>query len=198
MAASKSKSKSKSKSNGKASGRTNGNGRGKADAETLLKADHRKVEGLFKKFERAESDSEKEQLAKQICLELIIHTKLEEEIFYPACREAEVEDDLMNEAQVEHDGAKVLVNELMEGSPSDEFYDAKMTVLSEYIKHHVGEEEQTGKGIFAKAKKAGVDMEAVGEQIKARKAELMEEQDELTSEPPQAVALEHLADVARA
>ena len=188
-----SKSKSKSKSNGKA--RTNGNGRGKTDAEALLKADHRKVEGMFKKFERSESDSEKEQLARQICLELIIHTKLEEEIFYPACREAEVEDDLMDEAQVEHDGAKVLVNELMEGLPSDEFYDAKMTVLSEYIKHHVGEEEQPTKGIFAKAKEAGVDMAAVGEEIMARKEQLMEEQDQLTSEPPQAVSLEHLAEV---
>lgn len=158
------------------------------DAETMLRADHRKVEGLFKKYERAESDSQKKELAKQICDELIVHATLEEEIFYPACREAEVDDDLLDEAQVEHDGAKVMIAELMEGSPSDEYYDAKVTVLSEYIKHHVGEEEEPGKGIFAKARKAGVDMMAVGAQIKARKPELVGNK-AFTERPPEPKSL---------
>ena len=169
--------------------KTNPSARDRKDADTLLMADHRKVEGLFKKFEKTESDREKSALAKQICGELIIHTMLEEEIFYPACREAEVEDDLMDEAQVEHDGAKVMITELMEGEPSDDYYDAKMTVLSEYIKHHVKEEEEPGKGIFSKARKAGVDMAEVGRQIEARKAELKANEAAVTSKPPETVSL---------
>lgn len=149
-------------SNGKAS---------QADAISLLKADHRKVEGLFESYENAKGTGAKAKLAEQICLELSIHATIEEEILYPACR-GEIEDDKVDEAYVEHDGAKVLISELMEGSPEDDFYDAKVKVLSEEIKHHVKEEE--GKdGIFAQAKKAGVDMNALGERLAARKAELM-------------------------
>jgi hypothetical protein len=142
----------------------------KTDAIALLKADHRKVEALFEKYESARS--KKADIARQICMELTIHTMIEEEIFYPACREAGVESDMMDEANVEHDGAKLLIGELENGSPDDEFYDAKVKVLSEEIKHHVKEEEQRG-GIFIQARKAELDLEALGERLAARKEELM-------------------------
>ena len=142
------------------------------DAIALLKADHRSVEDLFAKFEKASGDGAKQKLAKQICLELTVHTMLEEEIFYPAC-EGKVEEDLIKEAYVEHDGAKVLIAEIEAGSPSDEFYDAKVSVLSEQIEHHVGEEEMRMEGIFSQARKAGLDMDALGEQLRARKDELV-------------------------
>ena len=144
----------------------------KIDAIDLLKADHRKVEALFEKYESARS--KKADIARQICMELTIHTMIEEEIFYPACREAGVESDMMDEANVEHDGAKVLIAELENGAPDDEYYDAKVKVLSEEIKHHVKEEEQRG-GIFTEARKAELDMEALGERMAARKKALMAE-----------------------
>src|SRR5262245_45293414 len=103
----------------------------KANAEKLLKADHRKVQQLYKHIEKKEDENQNSQIVKQICTELIIHTKLEEELFYPACREKQVEDDLLDEAQVEHDGAKIMISELIAASPGDEFYDAKVKVLSE-------------------------------------------------------------------
>src|ERR1051325_3853005 len=134
------------------------------DAIALLKADHRKVEDLFEKYETARS--KKAELAKHICLELTIHTIIEEELFYPACK-GTVEDDALNEAQVEHDGAKVLIAELEEGSPDDDFYDAKVKVLSEEIKHHVKEEEKRG-GIFSQMKESDIDLEALGEEIETR------------------------------
>jgi hypothetical protein len=144
------------------------------DAVALLKADHRKVEGLFKKAEKAKGGA-KEKLVEQICNELIIHTMLEEEIFYPACRGEDVEEEKMDEAQVEHDGAKVLINDLMESGSDSPMYDAKVMVLSEYIKHHVKEEEKARTGVFAEAKRKGLDMSALGAELKARKQELMEE-----------------------
>jgi hypothetical protein len=144
----------------------------KQDAIALLKADHRKVEDLFEKYESARS--KKADIAKQICMELTVHTIIEEEIFYPACREAGVESDMMDEANVEHDGAKILIAELENGSPEDDYYDAKVKVLSEEIKHHVKEEEKRG-GIFTEARKADLDLDALGEQLAARKKELMAE-----------------------
>ena len=144
----------------------------KQDAVTLLKADHREVEELFAKYEKASGEGRKQKLAEQICMELTVHAKIEEEIFYPAC-EGKVEEDLLKEAYVEHDGAKILIAEIEAGLPSDEFYDAKVKVLSEQVEHHVKEEEQRVEGIFAQAKKAGVDMDALGEQLGARKAELI-------------------------
>jgi hemerythrin HHE cation binding domain-containing protein len=144
----------------------------KKDAIALLKADHRKVEDLFEKYESARS--KKADIAKQICMELTIHTMIEEEIFYPACREAGVESDMMDEANVEHDGAKMLIAELDTGSPDDDFYDAKVKVLSEEIKHHVKEEEKRG-GIFSGAREADLDLDALGEQLMTRKEELMEQ-----------------------
>lgn len=152
-----------------------------AGAIDLLKQDHRNVEALFSKFETAEA-GEKSEIATQVCRELIIHAMLEEEIFYPACREHD-DEEALDEAQVEHDGAKLLIADVMRQSPGDAFYDAKVKVLAEYIKHHVGEEEKPGAGIFAKAQKAGLDMAALGERLLARKKELMAkaESDQLPS-----------------
>jgi len=141
------------------------------DAVALLKADHRIVEELFEKYEKASGDGSKQKLAERICLELSVHAKIEEEIFYPAC-EGKVDEELLKEAYVEHDGAKILIAEIEAGEPSDEFYDAKVKVLSEQVEHHVTEEEQRIEGIFAQARKAGLDMDALGEQLAARKAEL--------------------------
>ena len=118
----------------------------KPDAIALLKADHRKVEDLFEKFESApRATAAREDRAEQICMELTVHTQIEEEIFYPAC-EGKVEEDLLKEAYVEHDGAKVLIAEIEAGGPDDEFYDAKVKVLSEQIEHHVEEEEKRDGG----------------------------------------------------
>ena len=142
------------------------------DAIAFLKADHRKVEDLFAKFEVARNADTKKRLAKQICTELTVHTILEEEIFYPACK-GKIEDDLISEAYVEHDGAKVLIAELEVGSPTEEFYDAKVKVLSEQIEHHVHEEEKRTEGMFSQARAAGLDMDALGARMLARKRELM-------------------------
>lgn len=142
-----------------------------ADAVAMLKADHRFVEELFEKFEKATRKDQKRKIADKICLELTIHTMIEEEIFYPACKEA-VEEDLLDEAYVEHDGAKMLIAEISQGSPDDKFFDAKVTVLSEEIKHHVQEEEKRAEGMFALAKAAGLDMLTLGELMSMRKEEL--------------------------
>ena len=142
------------------------------DAIALLKDDHRTVEQLFEDFEKASGDGRKEKLAKQICLELTVHATIEEEIFYPAC-EGKVEEDLLKEAFVEHDAAKVLIAEIEAGEPSDEFYDAKVKVLKEEIEHHVEEEEKRMEGLFSQARKAGLDMDSLGDELRARKSELM-------------------------
>ena len=146
----------------------------KQDAIALLKADHRTVEDLFEQFEKASGDGRKQKIAMQICMELTVHAKIEEEIFYPAC-EGKIEEDLLKEAYVEHDGAKVLIAEIEAGAPSDEFYDAKVTVLGEQIEHHVGEEEMRMEGMFAQARKAWLDMDALGDHLRARKEELIAE-----------------------
>ena len=154
-------------------------------ADQLLKADHRKVEQLFKKYEGLTDSSEKADCAMEICKELIIHAQLEEEIFYPACRQKGVKSDMLDEAQVEHDGAKVMIRELLDDDPEAEFYDAKVSVLADYIKHHVGEEEKGSEGIFALAKAAGVDMSALGSEMQARKTELMQEMEDEEPLPPE-------------
>ncbi len=143
------------------------------DAIALLKADHRTVEDLFEKFEKARS-GQKQAIARQICNELKIHTVIEEEIFYPALK-GKIEDDVYSEAFVEHDGAKVLVNDIMSASPDDEFFDAKVSVLGEEIRHHVQEEERRSEGMFAQAREAGVDLISLRDQMMARKQELMME-----------------------
>jgi hemerythrin superfamily protein len=143
----------------------------KLNAIAMLKADHRKVEGLFADFESAKSDTKKKGLAEKICFELTVHTKIEEDIFYPACK-GEIDDGLWHEAYVEHDGAKVMIAEIEAGNPGDEFYDAKVKVLSEMIKHHVKEEEKRAEGMFAQAKAAGLDMDALGATMAQEKKQL--------------------------
>jgi hemerythrin superfamily protein len=142
-----------------------------ADAIGLLKADHRQVETWFSQFSKSKSQQKKQQLATHICDALTAHTTIEEEIFYPAFLEATGDKDTHHEAVVEHTGAKKLIAEIQAMSPDDEYYDAKVTVLSEMIKHHVKEEEQPG-GMFAEARKSDLDLHALGEQLLARKQEL--------------------------
>lgn len=142
------------------------------DAIALLKADHRKVQELFEQFEKATSLSRKQTLAHEICTELKIHTLIEEQIFYPAFR-GNIRSDTLDEAYVEHDGAKVLVNDIEAGSPNDDFYDAKVKVLSEEIKHHVHEEETPSEGMFAQCRKTDVDLVALRDQMLTRKEELV-------------------------
>lgn len=142
------------------------------DAIALLKADHRTVEDLFAQYEGASGESAKKKLAHRICVELKIHTALEEEIFYPTFR-GKIEDDTLDEAYVEHDGAKVLINDIEAGAPGDDFYDAKVKVLLEEIKHHVHEEEMPSEGMFAQCRKADVDLVALRDAMLARKQELM-------------------------
>jgi hypothetical protein len=157
-------------------------GAGSSDAIGLLKADHRKVEALFAKYEAATSG--KDEIVRQICTELTVHTAIEEEIFYPACRRAASEEEPLDEAQVEHDSAKVLIADLMNSSGRDRFRDAKVSVLAEQIKHHVGEEEAPSEGIFAKAQAAGVNTPELAKRLQTRKQELMAEPDELMPARP--------------
>jgi hemerythrin superfamily protein len=153
-----------------------------ADPTELLKTDHRHVEQLFGSFEKATDADQKSQLAAQICTELMVHTLIEEEIFYPACK-GHLEQRLLEEAQVEHDGAKTLIIEIRAGSPADQFFDAKVKVLSEEIKHHVREEEKPD-GILARAKEAGVATPDLAKQMAALKQELMEQAKAGTLGPP--------------
>jgi len=142
------------------------------DAIALLKADHREAEDLFAQFESARSSSRKQELAQKVCTALKVHTQIEAEIFYPAFLEATEEEDIHHEAEIEHDAAKKLIAEIESSSPEDEYFHAKVTVLSEMIKHHVNEEEQRD-GMFAKARQAKMDLQELGERLAARKAELM-------------------------
>ena len=142
------------------------------DAIAMLKADHRKVEQLFASFSEASGASRKEKLAREICTELKIHTMLEEEIFYPAF-DGKIEEDILQEAYVEHDAAKVLVNDIEAATPSEEFYDAKVKVLCEEIEHHVKEEEKPKEGMFAQCRDTDVDLVELRDRMLARKEELM-------------------------
>jgi hemerythrin superfamily protein len=144
------------------------------DAIAMLMADHKKVKKLFSDFDKLKeegSDEDKSAIVEQICNELKIHTELEEEIFYPAVREAIDDSDLMDEALVEHAGAKDLIAQLEDARPDDDLYDAKVTVLGEQIDHHVKEEEGD---MFPKAKKAKVDTGALGAAMTKRKMALKE------------------------
>jgi hypothetical protein len=148
----------------------------------MLKSDHRRVEHLFGSFEKATDREQKSELAAQICTELRVHTLIEEEIFYPACR-GHMEQRLLDEAQVEHDGTKLLIIEIGEGSPDEQYFDAKVKVLSEEIKHHVREEEKSD-GILAKAKEAGLAAPDLAKRMAARKQELMEQAEAEDLDPP--------------
>ena len=145
------------------------------DALSLLRADHAKVVELFEQFEQMKDDvdeQEKDALVARICGELIVHTAIEEEILYAEAREAIDDDDLLDEAAVEHASAKDLIAQLGEMEPGDELYDAKVTVLGEYVKHHVGEEENE---LFPALEKAGIDLDLLGQRLAERKTELMDE-----------------------
>lgn len=144
------------------------------DAIALLKQDHRAVEALFEEFEDAE-EQEQSQLAERICNMLTVHAQIEEEIMYPAAKEAledEEEVDLVNEAAVEHNSAKELIAKIEGMTPDDEAFKATVKVLSEYIKHHVKEEENE---LFPALKKTELDLKQMGAQLAERKFALMEE-----------------------
>lgn len=144
------------------------------DAISLLKQDHSEVTKLFEAFE--EDGADKAQIASDICRMLTVHAQIEEEIFYPSAREAfnadEEGDDLLDEAEVEHAGAKDLIAQIEENGDSDDLFEAKVKVLGEYIKHHVKEEEGE---MFPRVKRTELNLEAVGRELEKRKAELLEE-----------------------
>jgi len=147
------------------------------DAISLLKSDHKEVKALFEAYDQLvedeATDDEKQAVAEEICNALTVHATIEEELLYPAARDAlEEEAGLVDEATVEHASAKELIAQIQDMQPSDDLYDAKVKVLGEYIDHHVKEEE---KEMFPKLRKAGLDLEELGEALKARKEELMGE-----------------------
>lgn len=141
------------------------------DAISLLKSDHRVVDGLFDDFDKARGSATKAKIVEKICNELKIHTIIEEEIFYPAVR-PEIDPAIVDEGVVEHDGAKVLINDLTSAKPTDKYYDAKVKVLAEEIRHHVQEEEKWLRGMFAQARRTDLDMEQLGAKLMTRKSEL--------------------------
>jgi hemerythrin superfamily protein len=142
------------------------------DAISLLKADHRQVEEWFDQFEKTRADDRKRDLAGRICAALKAHTTIEEEIFYPAFLEATGDTEIHHEAEVEHEGAKRLIAEIEASGPDDEYYDARVSVLKEMIRHHVQEEEKRD-GMFAKARSADMDLESLGQRLLERKQEVM-------------------------
>jgi hemerythrin superfamily protein len=142
------------------------------DAVAMLREDHKKVSALFEEFEKARSDRRKKEIVATICQELTVHTALEEEIFYPAVKAALKDKELVPEAVVEHASVKDLIAQVRDKEPGGEEYDAKVKVMGEFVKHHV-KEEQTE--MFPKAKKATrLDLVELGEQMQARKQELMQ------------------------
>jgi hemerythrin superfamily protein len=145
------------------------------DAVSLLKADHRQVEQWFEAFEKTRSDTRKLDLASRICKALSVHAQIEEEIFYPAFLAATQDKDMHHEAQIEHAGAKNLIAQIRGSGPDDDYFDSKVHVLSEMIKHHVKEEEQRG-GMFAEAKQSDMDLVALGAQLASRKKTLLAEE----------------------
>jgi hemerythrin-like domain-containing protein len=145
------------------------------DAIALLKADHKMVSDLFAQYEKLGDKAKvaKLKLARKICAELKVHTTIEEEILYPAARAfLPKQDDLLDEAQVEHNGAKQLIAELDAMQPDDDLFDAKIKVLSEYIKHHVKEEHEE---MFPKLRKTELDLQELGMRLAFRKAELQKQ-----------------------
>ena len=174
--ASTAKSTSKSAPRGSSAARKTSSSASKNEAIAQLTADHARVKKIFKQYERlAEADApdkQKQELATMICAELTVHATAEEEIFYPAAREAIEKVELIDEADIEHASAKDLIAQIEGSSPSDDHYDAKVKVLGEYIDHHVQEEENE---MFPKVRRAKVDTVALGEQIAARKEELKQQ-----------------------
>lgn len=147
------------------------------DALDILAADHKQVIEMFDEFQQMKEDNAPDEEAKQLlveaaCAELTIHMQVEEELFYPTLRDAIDDMDLLDEAEVEHASVKRLITELAAMQPEDDLYDAKFSVLGEYVKHHIQEEE---KQIFPKAKKAEIDLDGLGNEIRQRKQELRDE-----------------------
>jgi hemerythrin superfamily protein len=138
----------------------------------LLEEDHREVEGYFDAYEDLEDEAEKEELATKICLALRVHTQIEEEIFYPAARKATEDDDLLDEAAVEHASAKRLIEEIEAMEVGDDLYDAKVKVLGEQVRHHVKDEEAE---LFPEVKSAKMDIEEIGKKLSQRKTTLLAE-----------------------
>ncbi len=161
---------------------TNGKSRNKAsasdksrttrvgDALALMRSDHKQVSDLFSQFDKARSSARKKTLAQQICLELTVHAQIEEEIFYPAFRQATRDKSLVPEATVEHQTMKDLIAQIESAAPDAELFDARVTVLGEYVKHHVKEEQNE---IFPKARKSSLPLKALGEQMLERKHALL-------------------------
>lgn len=150
----------------------------KQDALALLRADHKEVNTLFSEYEKTRSNAKKKEIADRICTELTVHAQIEEEIFYPAARQALKDKEMVPEAIVEHATLKVLIGQIEGAEPGDEMFDAKIKVLSEYVKHHVNEEQNE---LFPKLKSTGLDLEDLGVQLLSRKEELLAQHEE-TSE----------------
>ena len=149
------------------------------DAISLLTDDHDEIKQLFDRYselvDESADDVERQQLADHICTRLTVHSTIEEEIFYPAARESIDDDDLLNEAQVEHNAANDLIAQIEGMDPSDELYDASVTVLGEYVDHHVQKEEGE---LFPKVRASGMDVEAVGEELSDRREDLLADSDD--------------------
>ncbi len=171
MPAAKSPSRSKAAPRSKPTSQS-----GSVDATKLLAADHKEVKGLFADYEKlakAEADGgDRQTLAQRICALLTVHATIEEEIFYPAAREALDEQEVLDEAEVEHESVKDLVSQIESISPDDELYDAKLKVLGEYVNHHATEEEGE---MFPKCRKSDMDLAELGSELEERKGELMQE-----------------------
>ncbi len=140
------------------------------EATAMLRADHKKVSALFDEFEKTRSAKRKKLIVSQICTELTVHAQIEEEIFYPAVKAALKDRELVPEANVEHQSVKDLIAQVQDVEPDGEVYDARVRVMGEFVKHHVKEEQNE---MFPRAKKTKLDMMALGEQMAARKAELL-------------------------
>ena len=141
-----------------------------SEATALLRADHKQVSDLFSEFEKTRATSKKKKLVDQICTALTVHAQVEEEIFYPAFKRALRDKELVPEATIEHATLKALIGQIEGVEPDGEMYDARVKVLSEYVKHHVKEEQNE---MFPKAKSAKLDLVELGERIAARKTELL-------------------------
>lgn len=178
---SRGRARSTAKTTSRRSGASSGSGRGRGrsapsrrDALSLLKEDHRRVDELFQSFEKARNDERKQTLATEICNSLRVHAQIEEEIFYPAFIEATGEEDKHHEAIIEHDGVKKLIAEIESSNPGDEYFDARVTVLAEMVRHHVREEEKRD-GLFGKSRESGMDLTELGERLAERKEQLESE-----------------------
>jgi hypothetical protein len=179
----KNRNKSKSDKKNAQSGTT-----GAQDAETLLKEGHRKIEGLFDEFDKADNQQAQAQAAKKLCAELISHMTLKEQVFFPACRLNGVDGDLLDIAQVHLDGMKLIVADLISERPDAPYYGAKLKVLKQQFEDQTQKEEST-EGMLAKARDAGVDLDDLGKQLQERQQELTEQ---AKTQPPRTPALRSL------